>query len=222
MAAEPPCPESHALTRLGPALLPEPPGTGYLRPRTGQKTRQTEQMTQTAPLLAALMTLAMAACAGPGTPVAPSRGDFSSELVVVRDAGPPKGPAGACWQADIKPAVIETVTEQVLITPEARGEDGQVIPAVFGTETSQRIVEDRETVWFRAPCAQEMTVDFIATVQRALKARGLYLLPLTGVLDAPTREAIRRFQRSRGLDSDHLSLAAARELGIVSADPDRL
>jgi hypothetical protein len=174
-------------------------------------------MIRTTPYLAAPLALALAACVSPATPEAPSRADFSSELVVLKDNGPPKGPEGACWQADIKPAVIETVTDQILLEPEGLAEDGRTIPAIYGTETSQRIVEDRETVWFRAPCASEMTVDFVATVQRALKARGFYLLPLTGVMDAPTRDAIRRYQRGRGLDSDHLSLAAARDLGILSS-----
>lgn len=159
----------------------------------------------------------------PGLPEAPSRRDLSAELVRPRNDGPPPGPAGACWQADIKPAVIETVTEQVLATPEIRGPDGAVTtPAVFRTETSQSIVEARETVWFRSPCPAQMTPDFIATLQRALKARGFYLLPLTGNTDAPTRDAIRRFQSARGLDSDHLSLAAARELGIIAADIETL
>ncbi len=164
----------------------------------------------------------LCACQQTG-PDAASRGDLSSELVRPRDAGPPPGPDGACWQADIKPAVIETVTEQVLATPEVRGPDGAIVTAaVFRTETSQSIVEPRETVWFRSPCPAEVTTDFVATLQRALKARGLYLLPLTGHLDAPTRSAIRRFQAQRGLDSDHLSLAAARELGIIAADIETL
>ncbi|MFZ1469874.1 MAG: peptidoglycan-binding domain-containing protein [Paracoccaceae bacterium] len=174
-----------------------------------------------APFLATLFALALGACVGPSMPDAPARGDFASELVVLKDQGPPKGPKGACWQADIRPAVIETVTEQVMITPEKTAPDGSAIPAVFGSETSQRIVADRDTVWFRAPCAAEMTSDFIATLQRALKARGLYLLALTGVLDAPTRDAVRRYQRPRGIDSDHLSLAAARDLGIINIDLDR-
>ena len=63
---------------------------------------------------------------------------------------------------------------------------------------------------------------FVASLQRALKARGFYLQPLTGVLDAHTSEAVRRFQADRGLDSLRLSLAAARELGIVSTDLDQL
>ena len=170
---------------------------------------------------AVLLALALAGCVVPSVPP-PGRADFSADLIVRKEPGPPPGPEGACWQADIRPAVIETVTEQVLVQPEKTGPDGAAIPAVYGTSTSQRIVSDRATVWFRAPCAAELTPDLIPTVQRALKARGLYLLPLTGVMDAPTREAIRRYQRGRGLDSDHLSLAAARELGVIAADPGRL
>jgi hypothetical protein len=177
------------------------------------------------PTTAALALLILVAgCTSPGTGTggnsAPVSTDLSAELVRPRGDGPPPGPPGACWQADIKPAVIETVTEQVLATPEVTGPDGQVqTAAVFHSESRQRMVEDRETVWFRTPCPAEMTVDFVATLQRALKARGLYLLPLTGRMDAPTRSAVRRFQTPLGLDSDHLSLAAARLLGIVSADP---
>lgn len=165
--------------------------------------------------LLALLAGCVADSAGTGV----SRGDFSAELVDLRGAeGPPDGPEDACWQSDIRPAVIETTTEQVLVSPETVAPDGTASPAVFATETRQQIVQDRGTVWFRAPCAAEMTPEFIATLQRALKARGLYLLPLTGSLDAPTRDAIRRYQSARGLDSAHLSLAAARALGIVAAD----
>ncbi|WP_225028818.1 peptidoglycan-binding domain-containing protein [Xinfangfangia pollutisoli] len=166
----------------------------------------------------ALLSPVLAACVATALPDPAARADFSAELIDLRGrAGPPKGPEGACWQSDIRPAVIETTTEQVLVRPESRAADGSVVPAVFATETRQEIVSDRGTVWFRAPCAAEMTPDFVATLQRALKARGLYLLPLTGSLDAPTRDAIRRYQRARGLDSDQLSLAAARDLGIVAA-----
>lgn len=170
----------------------------------------------------ALCAVALAACVPAGAPEAPARADFSAETVIQTESGPPRADDGACWQADIRPAVIETVTEQVLITPESLGPDGTPVPAVFGTETRQSIVQDRATVWFRAPCPAEMTADFVASVQRALKARGFYLLPLTGALDSPTRDAIRRYQRARGLDSDHLSLAAARDLGLIAADAGRL
>jgi hypothetical protein len=194
--------------------------------RQAAKKKSNRQM-QHAFLTAAALALAMlgAGCGGPsaGSPDTGVAADLSAELVRPRGDGPPPGPHGACWQADLKPAVIETVTEQVLVTPEVIGADGAVeTAATFRSETRQRIVEERETVWFRTPCPAEFTVDFIATLQRALKARGLYLLPLSGRMDAPTRNAIRRFQAPLGLDSDHLSLAGARRLGIVSADPTTL
>ncbi|NPD13744.1 peptidoglycan-binding protein [Xinfangfangia sp. D13-10-4-6] len=161
--------------------------------------------------------LALMGCTGGGVPLAPVQADLSAELIDLKGKpGPPKSPKGACWQSDIRPAVIETVTEQVLVSPEVRDEAGNITsPATVSTEARQRIIEERGLVWFQSPCPEEMTPEFIATLQRALKARGLYLQPLTGVMDGPTRAALRRWQSSRGLNSDHLSLAGARDLGLV-------
>lgn len=162
--------------------------------------------------------LGLAACEG-GKVAAPERSDLGIELLPVKDGKAPKGPEGACWAKDITPAVIETVTEQVMVTEEVRDEAGTVItPAAYQTKTHQRLLQDHEEVWFRAPCEGDMTVNFVATLQRALKARGLYLAPVTGEMDATTAEAIRRFQAERGLDSPTLSLSAAKELGIIATD----
>ncbi|MDO9637908.1 MAG: peptidoglycan-binding domain-containing protein [Pseudotabrizicola sp.] len=172
-----------------------------------------------APLALLGAALFLAACQQAGTPQAPGRADLSADLVRLTVAGPPKGPEGVCWASDVTPMVIETVTEQVMVSDARRDKDGRVVaPAVFHSETRQKILQDREQVWFRSPCPQEMTVEFIASLQRALKARGLYVLPLTGEMDAPTRAALRRFQAERGLESDRLSLGAARELGLVTTD----
>ena len=166
--------------------------------------------------------LMLAACKPLGTtvPEAPSRANLSMELIRLDDgAGPPKGPEGACWARDVTPMVIETVSEQVMVTPERRDPDGRILdPAAFRSDTHQRIVQEREEVWFRAPCPQDYTVDFVATLQRALKARGFFLQPVTGVMDAATTDAVHRFQIERGLDSPQLALAAARELGIIATD----
>lgn len=164
-----------------------------------------------------LAVLVLAACQTGGALPAPERRDLSAEVVRLDEPGPPAKPEGACWESDVTPAVIETVTEQVVVTPEARDAAGRVVtPATYRTDTRTRILRDREEIWFRAPCPAEQTLEFVTTLQRALKARGLYLLPLTGVMDAGTREAVRRFQAERGLDSARLSLAAARELGLVT------
>ena len=163
--------------------------------------------------------LALGGC-GAGDTAAPLLGPGRAiELVRLDEPGPPKGPEGQCWASDTTPAVIETVTEQVVVAEESRDEAGTVLtPASFETKTFQRMVQDREVVWFRAPCAEEMTVTFVATLQRALKARGIYLQAVTGEMDAATSDAIRRFQAPRGLDSPTLSLAAAKDLGISATD----
>lgn len=163
--------------------------------------------------------LAAAACQTPTVTAPVIRNDLSTQLIRLDGTRPPDGPAGACWDRDTLPTVIETVTDQVLVIPEQRAPDGTVVrPAVYRTETSQKIVQDRGQVWFRAPCIAQQTVDFVATLQRALKARGFYTAPVNGAYDPATAEAVRRYQAGRGFDSPRLTLAAARELGIINAD----
>lgn len=168
----------------------------------------------------ALMMLA-AGCAPGVVPDAPAAADLAGELRASRGA-PPADKPGVCWAADTTPAVIETVTEQVA-TPEQRDAQGRVIaPASYHTVTRQRMLADRRAVHFRTPCPEQMTVAFVASLQRALKARGHYRAPVSGAMDAATREAIRRFQEPLGLDSPVISLRGAKALGLVTTDLDEL
>ena len=142
-----------------------------------------------------------------------------AEVTTIRAEAPPGAPPGTCWDRDTSPAVIETVTAQVLVQPPQIHTDGTVRqPAVYRTETRQEIVRERADQWFRIPCEGDLIEDFTASLQRALAARSLYSGPVTGVMDAPTRRAIRAYQREEGLDSSVLSLAAARKLGLVTVD----
>lgn len=160
------------------------------------------------------LALMLAACTE-GAP-GPAATDLSAALVARQGALPPAEPEGACWTALTTPAVFETVTEQVLDRPERRAPDGTLIsPATFRTQTHQALAAPRQDFWFERVCEAEMTQDLIATLQRALKARGLYTAPVTGVLDRSTQQAIRAWQRPRGLDSEVLALATARALGLV-------
>ena len=174
-------------------------------------------MTRTG-LIGGALALILSGCSG-GQVTAPSRADLSIELVRLNAPGPPPGPDGACWASDTTPAVIETVTEQIVVAEEVRDDAGRVVaPATFHTKTHQRMIQLREQVWFRAPCPADVTVQFVASLQRAMKARGLFLGAVTGETDAATRDAVRRFQADRGLDSAALSLAAAKELGLIATD----
>jgi hypothetical protein len=168
---------------------------------------------------ALLLALTLIACTPVAPPAAPVQADLAAALVDRAGAGPPLQPPGACWHAAVTPAVIETVTEQVMVTPERRAADGTITaPAAFRSETRQRIVQDRREVWFQTPCPLDLTVGFVATLQRALKARGLYLDAVTGSYDAATAAAVRAWQQPRGLDSDVLAIASARALGIVATE----
>jgi hypothetical protein len=145
----------------------------------------------------------------------------NAEIAVLRlKAGdaPPQSP-GKCWASDTSPAVIETITEHVQVLPERRDGAGNITQAAqFQTRTAQRMVSDRAVVWFASPCPDALTVGFVASLQRALKARGRFFAPVTGAWDAETLAALQKFQRERGLDSPVISLAAAQELGLVAAD----
>ena len=151
------------------------------------------------------------------------RPGLTAEVITVSAARPASPPKGACWDTDIIPAVIETETVQSLVSPEMRDASGKITsPASYKSVTKLHMVQDRSEVWFRVPCPDLQDAVFWATVQRALKARGYYLLPVTGTDDAETAEAVRRFQSARGLDSKILSLAAAQALGLVAVPLDQL
>lgn len=167
-------------------------------------------------ILSIVLGLGLLGCGPQGTKP-PERADLSREAIEWVPGSEPPAKAGECWASDISPAVIETVTEQEIVTPEVLDETGAVIqPATYRTTIRQKMVQERVEIWFRTPCPELETTEFITTLQRALKARGYFLMPLTGVQDAATAEAVRRFQAERGLDSPVLSLAAAQELGLIS------
>ena len=125
----------------------------------------------------------------------------------VRRAAPaPEAPLAAaeapgCWARDTVPALTETVFEV-----DAAG-------TRHPREVVRRPAEERV---FAVPCEAEMTEDVIASLQRALTVRGLFSGLVNGVMDAPTREAVRRFQAPLGLDSAILTLDAARALGLIA------
>ena len=142
-----------------------------------------------------------------------------SEQSVVQGNGlaPSGAPAGTCWGKIPTPAVVETVTEQILITPAKVNPDGTIATLpVYRQEQRQQIVTPRMDRWFEIPCPPAFTVEFVSTLQRALQARGLYSGEINGNMDATTRRAVLSVQTAAGLPSDVLSIETARELGIVA------
>lgn len=162
---------------------------------------------------------AVAACAPP-QPLGvarfaePALGDTTPDI-------PEGADPEACYGHDEIPAVVETITEQVMVQPPRLASDGSVLaPGVYRSVTRQRIVREREDIWFETPCPDEMTPEFVAALQRALQVRGYYQGEITGQVNAATRQAVRAFQHEEGLNSPVLSIAAAKRLGLVAYDRD--
>ena len=141
----------------------------------------------------------------------------------VREAttqGPAGAAPGSCWGRTVSPAVIETVTEQVQVQPAQISSTGEIqaLP-IYRTETRQKIVTPRQDNWFETPCTDQLNVDFVATLQRALEARGLYSGEISGMYDDRTRAAMRRYQIAEGgPDSPVLALTTARSLGLIAVE----
>jgi hypothetical protein len=144
---------------------------------------------------------------------------ISEQGVIVGNGLAPAGaPPGTCWGKIPTPAVVETVTEQILVNPAKTNPDGSIASLpVYRSESRQQIVTPRTDRWFEIPCPPDFTVEFVSTLQRALQVRGQYTGPVTGNLDAATRAAVLAVQSAAGLPSDVLSIETARELGIVAA-----
>ena len=127
------------------------------------------------PLIAGSLCLALLAC----QQVTPDLARFNEpEIMLESQPGPPGARPGSCWGKSIRPAVIETAQQQILVQPAELRSDGSVLtPAIYRTETQQRIVTPRRETWFETPCPEDMTAEFIASLQRALKVRGAYRGP---------------------------------------------
>lgn len=106
-----------------------------------------------------------------------------------------------------------------MVHPPVADPQGKVIqPAVFATETRQNIVSPREERFFETLCPDDISPEYVASLQRALAARGVYTGPITGLWNRPTAEAVHRFQTPLGIDSSTLSLDAARRLGLTAVE----
>ena len=131
---------------------------------------------------------------------------------------------GTCFARTTTPALIQTVTQQVMVQPAVVRSDGSVeAPAAFRTVTRQQILRERREVEFETPCDTLQTPQFIASLQRALVARGYYNGAINGRIDARTTAAIEQFQTAQDdVHTDVLTLRTARKLGLVALPRDQL
>ena len=108
------------------------------------------------------------------------------------------------------------MTRRVLLQPAQISSDGRIqAPPIYKDEARHEVVQPRRESWYEILCATDLTPEFIATVQRALAARGYYRGTADGQIDAATKTAIQRYQKDEGIKSSSLSMAAARKLGLI-------
>ncbi|MFK7743554.1 MAG: peptidoglycan-binding domain-containing protein [Roseobacter sp.] len=158
----------------------------------------------------------MTACLNTAPAVPPSQNTTAIDLTADK---PTDAPLGTCWGKNITPAIIETQTDKVLISPADISASGTIRkPAEYRTETTQTIVQPRQIEWFELICPSELTPEFTSTLQRALSARGHHEGPISGSLDIQTKDAIARFQTAQNLPGYELTKEAAQRLGLVAAD----
>lgn len=171
-------------------------------------------------LIPTIAFMALNACDGQITEVPYFTALNEPEIVRAEDIeAPPNARPGSCWGRDVTPAVVETITEQIIVQPAELLNDGTVVsPAIYRTETQQRIVKERRKTWFETPCTEVWTEDFTSTLQRALQARGIFYGTISGVNDSQTRAGVRRYQKAGGLDSTILSMESARRLGLIAIE----
>lgn len=125
--------------------------------------------------------------------------------------------SGRCFATEIRPQQFRSVTQQVLVVPEERDRNNVLInAAIYRNESRQERVPTAPGMRFETLCPPLFTAERVATLQRALAARGAYAGTVSGQLDAATQAAIQRFQIPTGLNSPHLAIATARSLGLIS------
>lgn len=174
-------------------------------------------------LRATVLSMCLAACVPPDGLGEPDRALAVPDFAQARVPAPPGVRPDSCWVRDVSPAQVETVTRQIEVSPARRDAEGRLLsPARYRTETAQVIVAERQELVFETPCPDRLTPDFVATLQRALEARGLYRGPISGKMDIATRRAVRRYQRQRGLPSALLSMQSARALGLIATPREAL
>ena len=157
--------------------------------------------------------LMLAACAPRSAP--PS--ETSPAPIVVSLGEIETDAAGRCFARTAPPTRTDIVEEMVEVVPEEPAADGSILtPAVFRSVTRPRTTATGDGTRFETVCPPVYTEAFVETLQRALLIRRGYDGPITGQYDAATRLAVERFQQARGTDSPLLSVATARDLGLLA------
>ncbi len=162
---------------------------------------------------AVTLLLVFGACAGPDVEPPPP----PAAIPIIQQADIQTMADGRCFSLDPGRPQFQTITQQVLVEPEVRAADGTITrPAIFRNVDQQIQVIRDNPPRFEVVCPQDLSQSFVASLQRALAARGAYGGAINGLIDDGTKAAIREFQAKDGPYSSNLAVRTAQTLGLLS------
>ena len=88
------------------------------------------------------------------------------------------------------------------------------IPAVYKNVTKREMVEPSRVVWKRVVCKSSITSSTITALQTKLKELGYYKGPIDGIVGRLTREAVKAYQKDKGLPIGGITYQVLKSLGI--------
>jgi len=110
------------------------------------------------------------------------------------------------------PAKYTTIRIKKLIQPAS--ERRVAIPARYKTITKKKKIAEGYAKWVPIVCKSSINSTMITQVQRALKEKGFYSGPIDGIWGTESRNAIRAYQKAKGLPVAGLSMATMQSLGV--------
>jgi len=88
------------------------------------------------------------------------------------------------------------------------------IPATYKTVTKKKKIAEGYAKWVPIVCQTSINDTMIRKVQEALKNQGYYHGPIDGIWGTESKNAVRAYQKAKGLPVAGLSVAVMRSLGI--------
>ncbi|MFT4645146.1 MAG: hypothetical protein ACI8ZX_001558, partial [Planctomycetota bacterium] len=91
----------------------------------------------------------------------------------------------------------------------------QVVPATYKTVQERYLItKGGYQGWREILCGTDLTTSKITSIQRALKAAGFNPGPIDNVFGIKTKEALKAYQRAKGLPVGNLNLETLKSLGV--------
>ena len=115
------------------------------------------------------------------------------------------------------PSTFKTITRKVLVTPAKNTK--QTIPATYKTITKRKKIAEGYAKWVPVFCKESMDATRIKNVQKMLRDVGHYDGSIDGIWGSSFKEAVRSYQKAKGLPVVGLSLDTMYSLKSEGCEP---